>query len=1203
MTTRSRNILIVIVLLLLIGAGGALIYFFRGAPTLVLTATDLGGGQTVPLSKDMMNPSGMEWLNCTRNDPGAGYNQPFGHSFEIEYTCTNTDTSNAHGMDLKEYTLVGPVFERPDNQVCLDSDDHMSVSEWPPYYGEAEITPVIADKIFTGQANWNCEYLQANKQPPPNDEESLQEPAVPNKPPTRIDFEPGQQKTFKTNRSFSECDYYQYDDMVFDTADPTGNTYQYLVGRVQRSFGAPAACGFAVPQAAKGNLTARMYFDADGNKEYSTPSAVPPGTDKPYAQQTVHVYNEAGVDITTQDKCSQGTQTGGAGRFDCWQIPIGKYRVTVSNPDPNTLEGPVKDVGQNPYGQEKHNENGVEDLTLTVIEGNDPPSDPAAPITIYDFGYIKKGVSAVGSLLVRVYEEQNTDDEYTNAAEGAVFGQRTPAQLIAIRDDQGAQINVSNPDCPASIDQAGTLTCKGLEPGDYSVEVDPAITTHDGPEPEPHNPQGVSPYTVNVPLSPQAIADFQYKKRIIVPGEIVCQLNADPTSGIQPLDVDFTTTVTPANTPIQSYDWVFGDGQTAQTSTATNTHTYQNQGSYTPAVTVTTVEGKTASCNTTVQVTRVQPTAITCTLTANPDQGLSPLDVTLTTAVTPANTQVTSYVYDFGDGSAPQTSTSNSVQHQYTGFETFTASVTVTDSNGQIAHCQDDIKVQQQPTGDTCTIEVVDYLDLNRNLQQDPGIIGYIDPGMNGANVSIQLQGGTAQNKTTAQVGVNRYGEAAFTDIPCGTYMVAIDETSQVTVGGTTQQYVLNQLQRLTPAQASTQVTVGAAQTGVRVGFGYAPRIIVAGEPFECDIDKSVSDTTPADEGTPDDPKVTVSSQGETLTFDINWICTGIPTDPEAAKNISFTLIDTPDPALTVITNSITGGGVYNQSQGTITWTIQGAANVDQGSVQFQATVPTNLAPGTYIYPNFVVATRGNEILDQDQTLSIVTVADNGEQVPDIEVVKYAQDLNGGQVLPGDVLQYYVVVWNNGNTPLVATVTENIQPNVSNFDVITIPSGAVDSSTGPGTGSNGTGYLNVTNINLANRGDTATITYQVTVNSGVPGGTQLVNFVTAAAEGVTDTDDETVVVGEILPNPPPPPAPGPGPVYVPTGQPGVPAGQPSVPPIFGPRIALGPPAGAPQPAPETGIASVMWILLASLLVGFGTAGYFVMRQHVRSLDS
>jgi|GEM_PF-3471984 len=1195
MSQKARNILVVAVLAVVIAAGAVGIYFFnQGAGTLV-GLTDSNGQPDLPtITGHAPQSAGISWADCryVNFDPTdqSVWEVPFGNPLTIDWVCDITDTTTAHDLKITDYTFRATAYELPADsgsttyEPCLDQSDKSSQNEWPKKPDNA------------GAYNWNTLQTFISQHAGGSDcsnisgHSNIQQLEYSNVQSEHVAV--GQaQVNFSTTHNMDKCDWYQYDVVIEDAANPNANEG---MGSFRRSYGPKSECGVGAPTAQLGNLEARMYFDGDGNKEYSTPSAVPPGTDTPYAGKTVQVINEQGVDIAAQGKCSQGTQTGGAGKLDCWEIPVGKYQVKVTTPEAG-LSGPVKDTGANPQAGEQHNANGVEDLTLTVVEAPKPTGQGNDIITFYDFGYIEGPIAGVGSLLVHVYEEKTIDDEYSGAAEGATFAN----QLVTIRDDQGVQINVNNPDCPARVDAAGTLNCTKLAPGDYEVDVDPDITTYTGPEPEPHNPQGVDPYTVNVPLSPQARADFQYLPRIVNPA-LSCTLGANPATGNRPLNTTLTITMSPANTAISRVDWVFGDGQTVTTVGNRNstTHTYQNAGTFTAVANVTAgTTGEQISCQTIVTVTQFQPTGIDCTLSANPANGLSPLDTTLATTVIPASTQVDSYEYDFGDGSAKQTTSQPTIDHTYTGKNTYTATVVVTDNSGQVATCTTQVKVDQVVVpGAECRIEVVDYMDLDKDLIQDPGIIGYIDPGMDGARVTIQKSGGTAQTKTTAPVPntLNRYGEASFDNLECGTYTVSIDETSRVIVGGTTQSHILNQLQRLEPPATSTQVTLDATQSGIRVEFGYTPRVI---EAFLCDIDKTVADETPADEGNPDDPKVSNSSAGETLTYNITWDCSGFPTQGPLSQTIGFTLTDDfYDPLLTLVPGSITGGGVYNQSQGIITWNIVGAANVDQGSVSFQADIDSNLAPGSYVLPNYVVAVANNgTILDQDQTITNVIVPE-GPKVPDIEVIKYATDLNGGQVMPGDVLQYYVVTWNNGNVPLNnVTVTENIQPNVNNFDVITIPAGATDNSTATG-GSNGTGYLNVSGFNLPNRGDAATITYQVTVNAGVPGGTQLVNFVTAAAEEVQDTDDETVVVGQVLPTPPPAPPAGPGPTVGTTS-------APAVPPLLGPRAYVPPfTTAAPGPAPETGVSAVFWILLVSMIAAFGTAGYIVLRQRNRALE-
>ncbi|MDO9079542.1 MAG: hypothetical protein Q7U44_01990, partial [Desulfuromonadales bacterium] len=101
-------------------------------------------------------------------------------------------------------------------------------------------------------------------------------------------------------------------------------------------------------------------------------------------------------------------------------------------------------------------------------------------------------------------------------------------------------------------------------------------------------------------------------------------------------------------------------------------------------------------------------------------------------------------------------------------------------------------------------------------------------------------------------------------------------------------------------------------------------------------------------------------------------------------------------------------------------------------------------------------------------------------------------DLNGGDQLPGDVLRYTITLTETAaRAANGVAVTDNIPANITGFTVVSIPPGALDSSTSNG-GSNGTGYLDVTGINLAASG-TATIVFDVTIANGLAAGTLIDN--------------------------------------------------------------------------------------------------------------
>ncbi len=110
---------------------------------------------------------------------------------------------------------------------------------------------------------------------------------------------------------------------------------------------------------------------------------------------------------------------------------------------------------------------------------------------------------------------------------------------------------------------------------------------------------------------------------------------------------------------------------------------------------------------------------------------------------------------------------------------------------------------------------------------------------------------------------------------------------------------------------------------------------------------------------------------------------------------------------------------------------------------------------------------------------------------------KTVLDQNGGEADPGDVLRYTITLQETAG--LIATngitVTDNIPPYISSFSVVSFPPGATNASTGPGTGSNNTGYLNITGIDLA-AGGSANIVFDITIAAGTPAGTRIDNVAT-----------------------------------------------------------------------------------------------------------
>ena len=72
-------------------------------------------------------------------------------------------------------------------------------------------------------------------------------------------------------------------------------------------------------------------------------------------------------------------------------------------------------------------------------------------------------------------------------------------------------------------------------------------------------------------------------------------------------------------------------------------------------------------------------------------------------------------------------------------------------------------------------------------------------------------------------------------------------------------------------------------------------------------------------------------------------------------------------------------------------------------------------------------------------------------------------DLNGGEPEPGDTVRYTItLVESAGVAATASSVVDDLAAELGSLAVVSVPAGAVDASTGAGTGANGTGRVNVT---------------------------------------------------------------------------------------------------------------------------------------------
>lgn len=156
---------------------------------------------------------------------------------------------------------------------------------------------------------------------------------------------------------------------------------------------------------------------------------------------------------------------------------------------------------------------------------------------------------------------------------------------------------------------------------------------------------------------------------------------ASPTDH-QSVFFDATTSTAPANNPIVTYSWNFGDGATG--SGRTTTHSFNSAGTFVVTLTVTDQFNRSASTSQTVSVgAGAGPTASFTVSPATPRVG-DFVNFNASSSVPATGRTIRSYTWDFGDGEQ-KTTTTPTTTHDYQSVGTFTVTLTVTDDAGHTA--------------------------------------------------------------------------------------------------------------------------------------------------------------------------------------------------------------------------------------------------------------------------------------------------------------------------------------------------------------------------------------------------------------------------------------------------------------------------------------------------------------------------------------
>lgn len=155
-------------------------------------------------------------------------------------------------------------------------------------------------------------------------------------------------------------------------------------------------------------------------------------------------------------------------------------------------------------------------------------------------------------------------------------------------------------------------------------------------------------------------------------GQVSAVFSASPTMGCGPLSVTFNSTASTG--PLTGYQWDFGDGNSSVLQNPS--HTYNSPGQYT----VTLIVDDGVNYDTLVQTNYITVYADpTPGFTASQQTGCFPLPVQFTDTSLAGSGTISSWLWDFGDG------TVDSIQHPthtYASAGSFTVSLTVTNSFG-----------------------------------------------------------------------------------------------------------------------------------------------------------------------------------------------------------------------------------------------------------------------------------------------------------------------------------------------------------------------------------------------------------------------------------------------------------------------------------------------------------------------------------------